>query len=253
MSHAEQINRRTAMGTLAMLGAGAGIAPLAAAAQPEMGGPLIDVGWDAEQGKYVLPPLPYDYNALEPHIDAQTMRIHHDKHHQGYVNGLNSALEALAEARTSGDAKYVQYWTRKVSFHGSGHVNHTLFWLAMAPAGRGGGGQPQGALAQAIQRDFGSFDKFSWQFQSAAKTVEASGWAWLVFEPIAGQLTVLQVENQQKLLMTGVVPLLGIDVWEHAYYLKYQNRRAEYVSAFMNVINWPFVQKLYERVVAMQP
>ncbi|MBZ0171550.1 MAG: Fe-Mn family superoxide dismutase, partial [Phycisphaerales bacterium] len=111
-----------------------------------------------------------------------------------------------------------------------------------------GGGEPSGPLAAAIRRDFGSFDKFSWQFQAAAKSVEASGWGWLAYEPIAGRLLVLQGENQQKLLMTGVVPLLGIDVWEHAYYLRYQNRRADYVAAFMNVINWSHVQALYGRI-----
>jgi Fe-Mn family superoxide dismutase len=248
MDKTEHVDRRAALGAMAMLGSGLAFAGAAYAGQPEDGGSLIPVGWDAEAGEYVLPPLPYAYDALEPHLDAQTMQIHHQKHHAGYVRGLNAALAALAEARESGDASLIQHWTKKVSFHGSGHVNHTLFWLGMAPAGRGGSGQPSGKLADAINRDFGSFERFSWQFQAAAKSVEGSGWGWLVLEPISGQLTVLQVENQQKLLMTGVVPLLGVDVWEHAYYLRYQNRRADYVAAFMNVINWGHVQRLYERV-----
>jgi Fe-Mn family superoxide dismutase len=122
----------------------------------------------------------------------------------------------------------------------------------MAPAGNGGGGRPSGELAQAIDRDFGSFDGFAWQFKEAAKAVEGSGWGWLAFEPIAGRLVVIQMENQQKLLFTGLVPLLGVDVWEHAYYLKYQNRRAEYVDAFMNVVNWPHVAALFDRVLRSQ-
>ncbi|MDQ7014655.1 MAG: superoxide dismutase [Planctomycetota bacterium] len=247
MTKTEQVDRRAAIGAMAMLGSGLAFAGVATAGQPEADDSLISIGYDKATGEYVLPPLPYDYDALEPHLDAQTMRIHHDKHHAGYVRGLNAALAALAEARASGDASLIQHWTKKVSFHGSGHVNHTLFWLGMAPPSRGGGGEPSGKLADAIVRDFGGFDKFSWQFQAAAKSVEGSGWGWLVHEPISGRLTVLQVENQQKLLMTGCVPLLGIDVWEHAYYLKYQNRRSDYVAAFMHVINWGHVERLYER------
>lgn len=248
MNQNEQVDRRAAMGAMALIGSGLAFAGAASAGQPENDS-FLPIGWDAEASEYVLPKLPYAFDALEPHLDAQTMQIHHGKHHAGYVRGLNAALAALAEARASGDASLVQYWSRKVSFHGSGHVNHTLFWLGMAPAGKGGGGQPSGPLAEAINRDFGGFDKFSWQFQAAARSVEGSGWGWLVHEPISGRLTVVQVENQQKLLMTGCVPLLGIDVWEHAYYLKYQNRRADYVAAFMNVINWGHVQRLYERVI----
>jgi Fe-Mn family superoxide dismutase len=247
MDNAPSFDRRTALGAMALLGPGALLATTAAAAsQPEAGLPALSQGWDEARGQYVLPPLPYAYGALEPFLDEQTMRIHHDKHHAGYVRGLNAALAGLAAARDSGDAGLVQHLTKKVSFHGSGHANHSLFWLGMAPAGEGGGGEPTGPLAAAISRDFGSFAKFSWQFQAAAKSVEGSGWGWLVFEPISGRLAVLQGENQQKLMMTGVVPLLGIDVWEHAYYLKYQNRRADYVAAFMNVINWLHAQRMFE-------
>ena len=245
MDNQANLDRRGALGALAFLGAGGALASRAAArVQPASGG-VAGPGWDAAKGEYVLPPLPYDYGALEPHIDEQTMRIHHDKHHAGYVKGLNTALAKLADARQSGDASLIAHWSKQVSFHGSGHVNHTLFWLSMAPAGRGGGGEPSGALGAAIERDFGSFEKFSWQFREAAKSVEGSGWGWLVFEPFAGRLAVIQGENQQKLMLTGAVPLLGLDVWEHAYYLKYQNRRAEYVDAFMNVVNWDFVQSRF--------
>lgn len=249
MNQNEQVDRRAAMGAMALIGSGLAFAGAANAGQPESNS-FLPIGWDAEAGEYALPPLPYSYEALEPHLDAQTMRIHHEKHHAGYVRGLNAALKALEAARASGDASLMQHWSKQVSFHGSGHVNHTLFWLGMAPAGKGGGGKPAGALADAINRDFGGFDQFSWHFQAAAKSVEGSGWGWLVHEPISGRLAVVQMENQQKLLMTGCVPLLGIDVWEHAYYLKYQNRRADYVAAFMNVINWGHVQRLYERVTA---
>jgi Fe-Mn family superoxide dismutase len=217
------------------------------ASQPEADASLLSGCWDATTGEYVLPPLPYDYNALEPHIDEQTMRIHHDKHHAGYVKGLNTALAELARARQSGDATLIAHWSKQASFHGGGHVNHSLFWRCMAPAGQGGGGQPTGSLASAIDRDFGSFEGFSWQFREAAKAVEGSGWGWLVLEPVSGRLMVVQMENQQKLLFGGVMPLVGVDVWEHAYYLKYQNQRAAYVDAFMNVVNWPYVQETYER------
>jgi len=247
MNHTD-LDRRAALGAMAALGGiGAVAGPALASGQPErVARDLRLLGWDGEKGEYILPPLPYGYDALEPHIDEQTMRIHHDKHHAGYVSGLNRAQGKLAEARRSGDAALISHWSKQVSFHGGGHTNHTLFWRCMAPPGQGGGGRPSGTLASALDRDFGSFDAFSWQFREAAKAVEGSGWAWLVHEPLAGRLAVLQMENQQKLLFAGVVPLLGIDVWEHAYYLKYQNQRAAYVDAFMNVVNWPFVSELFE-------
>ncbi len=249
MHNTTPLDRRSALGAMTLLGTGALFASDAMAdGQPEASVSRIALGWDATTGAYTLPPLPYAYDALEPFLDERTMYIHHDKHHAGYVRGLNAALAALADARTTGDSSLIQHWTKKVSFHGSGHVNHTLFWLGMAPAGDGGGGEPTGPLAEAIIRDFGSFEAFSWQFQAAAKSVEGSGWGWLAFEPIAQQLIVLQGENQQKLMMTGVVPLLGIDVWEHAYYLKYQNRRADYVAAFMHVINWGHVGQVFDRI-----
>jgi len=189
-------------------------------------------------GEYTLPPLPYDYASLEPHIDEQTMRIHHDKHHQGYVNGLNAALGKLAGARQSGDFADVQQLSRLLAFHGGGHANHTLFWQNMAPPGRGGGGEPTGRIAEQIAKDFGDLARFQAHFSAAAAAVEGSGWAVLGWHPLLGRLLVQTMMNQQNLTVLGTVPLLVLDVWEHAYYLKYQNRRGDYVKAWWNVVNW---------------
>jgi Fe-Mn family superoxide dismutase len=205
--------------------------------------------FDADTGQYVLPPLPYPYDALEPHIDAQTMRLHHDAHHAGYVRGLNTALAKLADARQSGDFDLVQYWTNKVSFNGGGHTLHSMFWATMAPSGHGGGGQPTGPLADAIARSFGSFDSFKTQFSRAAATVEGGGWGLLGLKTFSGDLVVLQAENQQKLTTWDFIPLLGVDVWEHAYYLKYQNKRAEYIDNWWQVVSWPAVAQRYAAAV----
>jgi Fe-Mn family superoxide dismutase len=188
--------------------------------------------------KYELPPLPYAYNALEPHIDEQTMRLHHDKHHQGYVDGLNKAEQMLEQARESGDLALIKHWSREAAFNGSGHFLHSIFWSNMAPASSGGGGEPTGGLASLIARDFGSFAAFKAQFSAAAKAVEGSGWALLVWDPRHDHLQVLQSEKHQNLTQWGVIPLLVLDVWEHAYYLKYQNNRGAYVDAWWNVVNW---------------
>jgi Fe-Mn family superoxide dismutase len=196
--------------------------------------------------KYELPPLPYAYNALEPHIDEQTMRLHHDKHHLGYVNGLNNALEKLEAARAAGDFGLVKHWSREAAFHGSGHFMHAIFWPNMAPAGRGGGGEPTGDLAAQIEKDFGGFAKFKAQFTAASNAVEGSGWGLLVWEPLNAQLVVLQSEKHQNLTQWGVRPLLVLDVWEHAYYLKYQNNRGAYVDAWWNVVNWADVAERFK-------
>ena len=201
----------------------------------------------SEEGKmpHQLPPLAYDYNALEPNIDEQTMRLHHDIHHKGYVDGLNKAEDMLAQARKSGDYALVKHWSREAAFHGSGHFLHAIFWPNMAPAGKGGGGEPGGALAQAINKDFGSFEAFKAQFSAAAGAVEGSGWAILAYQAAGDQLVILQSEKHQNLTQWGVIPLLVLDVWEHAYYLKYQNRRPEYVKNFFNIINWGDVAARY--------
>jgi len=196
--------------------------------------------------EHKLPELPYAYDALEPYIDARTMELHHSKHHAGYVKGLNTAEKALEEARSKNDFTLIQHWSKQAAFHGGGHFLHSMFWKVMASPGNGGGGKPSGELLELIERDFGSYDAFQNQFSSAANAVEGGGWALLHYRPADGQLIVLQAENQHKLTSWGTFPILGIDVWEHAYYLKYQNNRAEYVKAWWNVVNWSQVQKNLE-------
>lgn len=196
---------------------------------------------------FELPDLPYAFNALEPHIDARTMEIHHDKHHAGYTSKLNAALEGHSNLQSKsieellGSLNSVPENIRTaVRNNGGGFANHSLFWQIMSP---NGGGQPSGDLANAINSAFGSFENFKEQFNSAATGRFGSGWAWLVVDN--GNLTVTSTPNQDTPLMEGKTPILGVDVWEHAYYLKYQNRRADYVSAFWNVINWDEVAKRY--------
>ncbi|GKT14393.1 superoxide dismutase [Acidovorax sp. SUPP2522] len=205
---------------------------------------------------HTLPALPYAYDALEPHIDAQTMEIHHTKHHQTYVNNLNAALEGTPQADLSIEALVAQVQAlpeklqAPVRNNGGGHANHSLFWTVMAPAGQGGGGQPSGALAQAIDAELGGFDAFKEAFTKAALTRFGSGWAWLSVTP-GGQLAVESSGNQDSPLMAGLLsgntPILGLDVWEHAYYLKYQNRRPEYIAAFYNVVDWAEVARRYAK------
>jgi len=192
---------------------------------------------------FELPPLPYDYNALEPHIDEMTMRVHHDKHHAGYTKNLNAAIEGTDLASLSIDAilaKGVNTLPVAVRNNGGGFANHSLFWKAMSPSG---GGQPSGSLASAISRDLGGFDAFKETFSKAAATRFGSGWAWLVLAN--GKLEVYSTANQDSPLMEGKTPLLGLDVWEHAYYLKYQNRRADYIAAWWNVVNWGAVAEAF--------
>lgn len=230
--------------TVGAMTACATAAPAGDTAKAAQGGPwasLLATGFDDRTGKYVLPPLPYAPDALSAAIDEQTMSLHHGKHHQGYVNGLNAALAKLAEARTSGDFSLVKHLSREVSFNGGGHVLHTIFWSNMASPAKGGGGEPSGDLATAIARDFGSVDTFRKHFSAAAGAVEGGGWAILGKEPLSGKLIVIQAEKQQDLTVWGMLPLLVLDVWEHAYYLRYQNRRADYVKAWWDVVNWPDV------------
>ncbi|MFZ5899226.1 MAG: superoxide dismutase [Bacillota bacterium] len=187
-----------------------------------------------------LPPLPYAYDALEPYYDEQTVRLHHDAHHKAYVDGLNNAEAKLAEAREKGDFALVKHWERELAFHGSGHILHTIFWENMAP---NAGGAPTGPVAEQIDRDFGGYDSFKKQFSAAAVAVEGSGWAVLGWNPGFGKLVILTAEKHQNLTQWGVVPLLVCDVWEHAYYLKYQNRRAAWVEAWWNLVNWDDVNR----------
>jgi Fe-Mn family superoxide dismutase len=194
---------------------------------------------------YTLPELPYAYNALEPHYDEQTVRIHHDMHHKAYVDGLNNALSKLAQARESADYALIKHWEKELAFQGSGHVLHTLFWENMTPQSSG---NPSGDLLKQIEQDFGSFEAFQKQFSAAAGAVEGSGWAVLGWQPQLGQLLITQVEKHQDLTVWGIVPLLILDVWEHAYYLKYQNRRAEWIKAWWNIVNWEVVAQRFGAV-----
>lgn len=184
---------------------------------------------------YELPPLPYAYNALEPHMDEATVKLHHDMHHKGYVDGLNKAEEMLAKARETGDFAMVKHWSREMAFHGSGHFMHTMYWENMAP---NAGGPATGKIAAQIEKDFGSYDSFKKQYSAAAVAVEGSGWAVLCWEPRAKRLEILQSEKHQDLTLWGVTPLLVVDVWEHAYYLKFQNKRAAFVETWWNLVNW---------------
>lgn len=187
-----------------------------------------------------LPPLDYSYNALEPFIDEATMKLHHDIHHAAYVKGLNTAEAKLAEAREAKDFALVKHWERELAFHGAGHFLHSIFWKNMGP---NCGGKPQGDLLQQIEKNFGSYEAFAAHFKAAASAVEGSGWALLVKNLSTKRLEILTAEKHQNLSQWVTVPLLVLDVWEHAYYLKYQNRRPEYVEAFFNIINWHDVQK----------
>ncbi|MCO6438045.1 MAG: superoxide dismutase [Phycisphaerae bacterium] len=196
--------------------------------------------------EYEIAPLPYAYDALEPYIDEQTMRIHHDIHYAGYARGLNAALTKLAEARDSGDFGNIQQLSRLLAFHGGGFFNHGVFWTNMAPSDKGGGGQPSGAISSQIKKDFGGFDKFQAHFTAAAGSVEGNGWGVLAYHYALRRLVVLTMMNQQDLMPAGTIPLLMCDVWEHAYYLKYQNRRADYIKAWWNVVNWTDVEARFQ-------
>jgi Fe-Mn family superoxide dismutase len=187
---------------------------------------------------YTLPPLPYAYDALEPYISQQIMTLHHDKHHNAYVTGANAALDKLEKARAGTLQIDIKGTLRDLSFNVGGHKLHSIFWNNMAAAGKGGGGVPTGKLADKIVQDFGGFDKFKAQFSDAAKTVEGSGWALLLYDSELGQLVLTQVEKQNFMHLPELHILLGLDVWEHAYYLQYLNDRAKYVEAWWNVVNW---------------
>ncbi|MGX9935198.1 superoxide dismutase [Advenella kashmirensis] len=199
---------------------------------------------------YTLPALPYAYDALEPNIDAQTMEIHYTKHHQTYINNLNAALEGAnlpkpaVEQLIADIDKLPESVRAAVRNNGGGHANHSLFWQVMSAQG----GQPGGSLAAAIDADLGGLEKFKEAFTKAALSRFGSGWAWLSVTPDK-KLVVESTANQDSPLMTGNTPILGLDVWEHAYYLKYQNRRPEYIAAFYNVVNWPEVARRYEAAI----
>jgi len=199
---------------------------------------------------YELPPLPYDYSALEPTIDTQTMQVHHDKHHAAYVNNLNAALQSNSQLASLSIDDLVSRLSEvpdnirtAVRNNGGGHANHSMFWQIMKP---NGGGQPSGDLASAIQQAFGSLDQFKAAFNDAGVKRFGSGWTWLVLDK-SGKLQVVSTANQDSPLTDGLYPVMGNDVWEHAYYLKYQNRRPDYLAAWWNVVNWDEISRRYEK------
>ena len=206
----------------------------------------------APAGPFKLTALPYAFDALEPHIDSKTMEIHHGRHHQAYVTNLNKAVSGNADLAKTSLEELIRHLEdvpeavrTAVRNNGGGHYNHTLFWQTMK---KGGGGQPKGALAKAIEKKFGSFDKFKTDFSDAAMKVFGSGWAWLMLDE--KELKIVSTPNQDVPLTHSKQPLLGLDVWEHAYYLKYQNKRVDYVSAFFNVIHWDYVAERFEKAEA---
>lgn len=198
--------------------------------------------------QYKLPDLPYDFNALEPVISAEIMNLHYSKHHAAYVANLNKALEQLAEAEQKNDIAAQIGLQSAIKFNGGGHVNHSIFWTNLAPPSKGGGTPPQGAISKAIDADFGSLDKFIEQLSAKAVAVQGSGWGWLGYNKTNGRLEIATCDNQDPLVTKGLVPLLGIDVWEHSYYLQYKNVRADYVKAIWKVINWKNVAERYDAV-----
>ena len=194
---------------------------------------------------YELPDLPYDYDALEPHISGEIMQLHHDKHHATYVAGANTALEKLEKAREEGaDANEIRALSKNPAFNLGGHTNHSIFWKNLSP---NGGGEPTGELAEAINRDFGSFEKFKDHFSAAATGLQGSGWAVLGYDHIAGRLIIEQLTDQQGNVSVDFTPLLMLDMWEHAFYLQYKNVKADYVKAVWNVFNWEDVAERYAR------
>ena len=203
-------------------------------------------------GKYTLPEMPYAYDALEPHIDAQTMEIHHSKHHQKYTDGMNGALEKLSPELQEKDIEEILSNINQVpddvkgaiNFNGGGYDNHKLFWNSMK---QNGGGEPTGAIADAINDSFGSFAEFKELFSSKTAPIQGSGWGWLVYNPNSSKVEYKAMSNQTSPRTEGLVPLLGLDVWEHAYYLKYQNKRPDYIAAWWNVINWDEVNARFSK------
>ncbi|OAT74713.1 superoxide dismutase [Parageobacillus thermoglucosidasius] len=193
-------------------------------------------------GRHVLPPLPYSYDALEPYISKEIMQLHHTKHHQSYVDGLNKAEKMMKKARETNNYELLKHWEREAAFHGSGHYLHTIFWNNMHPKG---GGEPHGELLEQIKRDFGSFERFKRHFTEAAKSAEGVGWALLVWSPRSHRLEILQTEKHQFMTQWDTIPLLVLDVWEHAYYLQYKSDRAAYINNWWNVVHWRDVEERF--------
>ncbi len=194
---------------------------------------------------YTLPELPYAYDALEPHLSAETLKLHHDKHHATYVKSANEALEKMSQARAKGEFATINQLQKDLAFNLSGHFLHSLFWQNMSPDG---GGKPSGDLARAIGETFGGYAGFSSQFEAAAAKLQGSGWVSLAWEPLGKQLMVEQVLDHQENVGNGTLPILVMDMWEHSYYLQYQNRKADWVTAFWELVNWEDVAQRYAKV-----
>jgi superoxide dismutase, Fe-Mn family len=199
--------------------------------------------------EYVLPELNYDYAALEPHISARIMELHHSKHHATYVAGANTALEQMAEARDKGEFGNIPKLSKDLAFHLGGHTNHSVFWNNLSPDG---GDKPEGELAAAIDDAFGSFDAFRGQFTAAATSLQGSGWAVLAWEPLGKNLVIEQLYDQQGNIPVGTVPVLMLDMWEHAFYLDYVNVKADYVKAFWNIVNWADVTARFDNAQSLK-
>jgi len=194
---------------------------------------------------YTLPDLPYDYSALEPVISADIMKVHHQKHHQTYVNNLNQALEKLHAAEAKRDVGEMIALQSAIKFNGGGHVNHSIFWTNLAPKNNQGGVAPGGELAQAIKNEFGSLEDFIKKFSDQTVAIQGSGWGWLGYNKAGSKLQIATQANQDPLSTSGLIPLLGVDVWEHAYYLQYKNARADYVKAIWQIVNWKNVEERF--------
>ncbi|MEL0274134.1 MAG: superoxide dismutase [Pontimonas sp.] len=192
---------------------------------------------------YSLPELTYDYAALEPHISARIMELHHSKHHKAYVDGANNALAQMAEARETGSFANINRLEKDLAFHLGGHVNHSIFWTNLAPDA---GGTPEGEVASAMDEYFGSFDAFKAHFQAASLGIQGSGWGVLSWDPVGSRLVIQQLFDQQANTAQGTIPILQLDMWEHAFYLDYQNVKADYVAAFWHIVNWENVAKRFE-------
>lgn len=197
---------------------------------------------------YQLPALPYSLDALEPVISAEIMNLHYNKHHKAYVDNLNKALEIYSEAEKKNDISGMAAQLGAIKFNGGGHINHSIFWTNLAPKNNGGGQKPEGSLATAIDAEFGSLDKFIELFSAKTIAIQGSGWGWLGYNKALNRLEIITCDNQDPLTTKGLIPLLGIDVWEHAYYLQYKNVRADYVKAIWSIINWKNVAERYKAV-----
>lgn len=202
-----------------------------------------------QETSYQLPELPYDFNALEPVISAEIMELHYTKHHKGYVTNLNTALEKYHDAETKNDVSAMIALQQAIKFNGGGHINHSIFWTILASVSQGGGQGPKGGLKSAIERDFGSLEVFQEKFNNTTIAIQGSGWGWLGYNKNLKRLEITTCANQDPLSAQGLTPILGVDVWEHAYYLQYKNLRADYVKAIWKVFNWKQIEEKYAKAI----